>query len=235
MIVEELAQYLGKNYQPGKLTWTMEHAAALVRGWDDFGAFQQREKEVLYLLAQVERDEWWWPHGAFLREVLSVYHRGGSSLSILEYPAGIGSFGLALAEMGYEVAFADYQGKPAEFLRWRLKRRKVNWPVYDAEKDEIHHRDVAVSFWTAQRYPPEQQWKFINDLAEYAGLIVMDLDGRWASLPCFHAVDGPALVEQIVQKYEVLVHKVVNQFVHLVVFKTGIVGIPDAGSKLEET
>jgi SAM-dependent methyltransferase len=66
---------------------------------------------------------------------------------VLDYGCGIGSDGLALAELGYEVAFADFDNPSTRYLRWRLERRGLRGRVYDldaeAPPDEF---DLAFAF-----------------------------------------------------------------------------------------
>lgn len=52
---------------------------------------------------------------------------------VLDLGCGIGSDGLALAEAGYEVHFADFANPSTRYLRWRLERRGLHAPVYDLD------------------------------------------------------------------------------------------------------
>jgi 2-polyprenyl-3-methyl-5-hydroxy-6-metoxy-1,4-benzoquinol methylase len=52
---------------------------------------------------------------------------------VLDYGCGIGSDGLLLLEAGYEVGFADFANPSTEYLRWRLRKRGLDAPVYDLD------------------------------------------------------------------------------------------------------
>ena len=52
---------------------------------------------------------------------------------LLDYGCGIGSDGLRLLELGYDVSFADFDNPSTRYLRWRLEQRGVQAPFYDLD------------------------------------------------------------------------------------------------------
>ena len=56
---------------------------------------------------------------------------------LLDDGCGIGSDGLRLIELGYDVDFADFDNPSTRYLRWRLERRGLPSRVYDIDTDSI--------------------------------------------------------------------------------------------------
>jgi len=197
MILAELQEYLGSNYEPHKLVWTPDAERAALADWRKF----EKDKEALYLYARREtHGDWWLPHLAFVRENLG---RGDA----LDVHAATGWAGMTWA-----AAFADYQTKPLEFLRWRLKQAKDKRPVYDL-KGEIPLYPLAVCLDGVWRY--ERPDEFIEWLAGMGSAVIIALDAR--------QVEAPALMEWIMDEYDLIAYRNVNHYVHLVAFATGTI------------
>lgn len=66
---------------------------------------------------------------------------------VLDLGCGIGSDGLALAEAGYDVTFADFANPSTAYLRWRLAHRGLAAPVHDLDAGTLGGGfDVAYAF-----------------------------------------------------------------------------------------
>jgi 2-polyprenyl-3-methyl-5-hydroxy-6-metoxy-1,4-benzoquinol methylase len=126
--------------------------------------------------------------------------------------------GLALAEYGYKPAFADFDSKCTEYLKWRLKRRGLDTPVYDVEKNNIPRFPLVVSFDVVEHI--EDQWAFLQRLAELGQTVVVSLIDRPLMRGLHHLVDVTGLESQIKDKYGILSAKTYNEIVRIVAFKT---------------
>jgi len=213
--IQDLAAYLGKEYQSGKLAWPHERVVKeLAKYKNDWRAFQ-RDKEALYLYARREdNDEWWLPHLHFLNEVRAER----KPATLLALHAVTGWFGVRAGADAY----ADYQTRCTEFLRWRLKRHKSKATVYDLSKGEIPPHDMAFAYDAAHLYADPLE--LAARLASVARLCVLDLDGR--------RLDAPATVERIGERYEIFKVKTANVYAWLVAFDAGA-GVVEEEAALE--
>jgi len=56
---------------------------------------------------------------------------------VLDYGGGIGDLCLAFSKKGFNVTYADLQGKTSEFAKWVFKKRGyLNIPTLDVERDQ---------------------------------------------------------------------------------------------------
>jgi len=66
---------------------------------------------------------------------------------VLDLGCGIGSDGLALAQAGYDVTFADFANPSTDYLRWRLAYRGLAAPLHDLDAGTLGGGfDVAYAF-----------------------------------------------------------------------------------------
>jgi hypothetical protein len=145
----------------------------------------------------------------FVREVISG--RGGAG-EVLDYDCGTGWAGLALAGWRFKPSFAGGKTKCVDFLRWRLKRRGLSYPVYDLNK--APRLPLVVSFDSLLKY--KSAWGAIEQLATAGEIVVFNLHSRWPIIQgstC--AVQVVPLVEQIRQEFTVLSYKIYNHYAHL--------------------
>ena len=66
---------------------------------------------------------------------------------MLDYGCGVGSDGIKFAEMGYDVAFADYPSECTRFLEWRLRvLRESSAPLYSLDAIETMQEELVDRF-----------------------------------------------------------------------------------------
>jgi 2-polyprenyl-3-methyl-5-hydroxy-6-metoxy-1,4-benzoquinol methylase len=74
----------------------------------------------------------------------------GSHPRALDYGSGVGTVGLRLAELGYEVTLADVPGSTFEFARERLRRGGSRFDILEIQDDvpslPVQAWDIIVSF-----------------------------------------------------------------------------------------
>jgi glycosyltransferase involved in cell wall biosynthesis len=152
--LDELRAYLGDGYDEDKLRNHLaevdreEHAAPSER------EFYRTSRAYLYDLTAFAMSGTKTPYLRALRAHVPPGAR------VLDYGCGIGSDGLRLLELGYDVSFADFANPSVEFLRWRLGQRRKSAQVYDVEQhvpggfdavycfDVIEHIDDPFAFLT---------------------------------------------------------------------------------------
>ncbi|HET9051055.1 MAG TPA: glycosyltransferase, partial [Candidatus Dormibacteraeota bacterium] len=116
-VLVELRDYLGGDYDAQQF---VHHAAAVDTEASDAvdeAAHYRTSRAYLYDLTVFDMSGTKDPYRA---ELLRHVPPGGR---LLDYGCGIGADGLRLAEMGYSVAFADFDNPSTDYLRWRLRRR----------------------------------------------------------------------------------------------------------------
>jgi SAM-dependent methyltransferase len=149
----ELKEYLGDDFDERRIThW--EHAVdEELRQVGDEPTLYRTSQMYLYNLTVFAMSRTKEP---YLRDLTDLVPPG---TRILDYGCGIGSDGLLLLEQGYDVGFADFANPSVEYLRWRLKKRGFDAPIYDLDNsppppgwdaaysfDVIEHVDDAFGF-----------------------------------------------------------------------------------------
>jgi SAM-dependent methyltransferase len=106
----------------------------------------------------------------YIADLLASVRPGAS---LLDYGCGIGADGLRLAEAGYRVSFADFANPSTEYLRWRLRRRGIEAPVFDLDADEIPTGfDAAYSFDVIEHV--EDPFAFLAELEQRADVVAVN-------------------------------------------------------------
>jgi len=67
--------------------------------------------------------------------------------SVLDFGCGIGTDGLRFLELGTSVSFADFECPSVDFLRWRLKKRKIGEKAQILNVDTLKKYPKADMFW----------------------------------------------------------------------------------------
>ena len=149
----ELKEYLGERYDHDRLVHWQEAVDEELARTGDEQALYRSSQMYLYNLTAFAMSRTKEP---YLRDLTELVAPGSR---VLDYGCGIGSDGLLLLEAGYDVGFADFANPSAEYLRWRLRRRGLEAPVYDLDAappdpgwdavfafDVIEHVDDPFSF-----------------------------------------------------------------------------------------
>jgi len=212
--VNELASYLGHNtFQSHKLVWTPERLTKVLKShktWADF----QSDVEALYLYASREdRDDWWLPHMSF-----AVEQFAGRVKTVLEYGAAIGWFGFRLMGRGFDVDFVESESRCATFLDWRLRLHGLDRTVIAPDDFPLSRVwDGVTCFDLLGRYDEGGQCELLDLLPTLGTVVVFDADVR--DRPKMKGIDVPALLDYLADGHDILAHKVVNHYVHLVAYR----------------
>ncbi len=145
----ELRDYLGDRYEHERL---VHHRRQLdeeleQRGGDEETLYRTSEGYLYDLTAFAMSGA----KAPYLELLASEF---GPGARVLDYGCGIGSDGLALAEAGYRVGFADFDNPSTRYLRWRLSRRKLQNTVYDLDRQQPPGEfDLAYAFDVIEHVP----------------------------------------------------------------------------------
>ena len=125
---DELRRYLGDAYDEAQLRG---HAQATLAEFDaapDEATYYRTSTAYLYDLTVFAMSGTKRPYLRDLTELVPPPAR------VLDYGCGIGSDGLRLIAAGYDVAFADFDNPSVAYLRWRLRERGLDAPIYDLDR-----------------------------------------------------------------------------------------------------
>lgn len=124
----ELREYLGDAYQHERL---MHYEPQLERELSELGGDEQRlyrtSEAYLYNLTAFAMTGTKRP---YLQELVRLVP---PPARLLDFGCGIGSDGLLLAELGYDVEFADFANPSTRYLAWRLERRGMRAQIHDLD------------------------------------------------------------------------------------------------------
>ena len=211
--IEELQAYLGDRFDEKQLVWNTPKVA---RELKDARTAERwfKSKAAMYLYAHLGSSQWRRPYTTFTLEQ-------SRPCEVLDYHAGAGAFGLALAERGYDVSFADTAGHCTRFLKWRVKHRELDSKIYDINKDEIPRHKLVISFDRIEQYPEEEQFGFIQVLASLGGLVIINLNtNAYVHDGIFYPVDVDRLRGMIGEYYTIARSVWRNHYQNLIAFRT---------------
>jgi len=184
----ELRAYLGGSYDHGRLeAWEEQLDRELERIGDE-DSFYRSSEGYLYNLTAFAVSQTKLP---YLRDLTALVAPGAR---LLDYGCGIGSDGLALAEAGYTVAFADFDNPSTRYLRWRLERRGISAHVYDLDAGPPPPGfDLAYAFDVIEHV--RDPLATIAELERLAGAVLVNLlEPEAGDTPLHHPLDLPALL-----------------------------------------
>lgn len=211
----ELAEYLGAEYDSTLLTGSDALVVDEFRRYHSPTEFYKRNTIYLYHLTVFGQSVWKRPYYQFVREV-------AKPCKVLDYGCGIGVDGLALAEYGYVPSFADYESRCTDYLKWRMQKREWDNPVYDVEADKIPRYPLVISFDVMEHVEPDEQWAFLQRLAEVGRIVIVNLIDRPPLREgLHHRVNISGLKERIEKNYTILSAKIYHDgLAHVVAFET---------------
>jgi SAM-dependent methyltransferase len=163
----ELQRYLGDDFDAAKLASHGALVEAEERAATDERAFYRSSQAYLYDLTAFAMSGTKRP---YLRDLRTLVPPGAS---ILDHGCGIGADGLRLAELGYRVAFADFDNPSTAYLRWRLAQRGIDTEVYDVEGHVPGGFDAVVSFDVIEHVADPVE--YLRELESRGGLVVLNL------------------------------------------------------------
>src|SRR3954453_4205014 len=187
----ELKEYLGDDFDESRLKlWEQAGAEELAQAGDEPTLYRTSQM-YLYNLTVFAMSKTKEP---YLRDLTDLLKPGSR---VLDYGCGIGSDGLALLEAGYEVGFADFANPSVEYLRWRLRKRGLDAPIYDLDSEPPPPGwDAAYAFDVIEHV--SDPFAFLAELERLARLVVVNFLEPSADEPkVHHELPLPALVDPV--------------------------------------
>lgn len=163
----ELEDYLGDGFELDRLhQWqrTLDLEAAEI---GDDQRLYRTSRAYLYNLTAFAMTQTKLPYLQRLARFLPPGSR------LLDYGCGVGSDGLAMAEAGYRVSFADFDNPSVAYLRWRLERRGIEAPIYDIEREVPGGFDGAYSLDVIEHV--DDPFGFLEELESRAAIVMVNL------------------------------------------------------------
>lgn len=163
----ELKEYLGDDFDMRRMQRWEEAVDEELADVGDESTLYRTSQMYLYNLTVFAMSRTKEP---YLLDLTDLVEPGAR---LLDYGCGIGSDGLALLEAGYEVGFADFANPSVEYLRWRLRKRGFDAPIYDLDAEPPPPGwDAAYSFDVIEHV--EDPFGFLANLEGLARLVVVN-------------------------------------------------------------
>jgi 2-polyprenyl-3-methyl-5-hydroxy-6-metoxy-1,4-benzoquinol methylase len=152
-----LAEFTGLTEHECLLQLRASEPAAMALAWEEAGPRTPAEIRTFYS----KTDTYLWEliawnssqaYAGYLARVarLAKLFPPRSHPRALDYGSGVGTVGLRLAELGYEVTLADVPGSTFEFARERLRRHGSRFEILEIHDDvpslPVQAWDLIVSF-----------------------------------------------------------------------------------------
>ena len=154
-------------------------------------------------------------------EELARHVRPGSK--VLDYGCGIGSDGLLLLELGYDVAFADFDNPSVEYLRWRLGRRGREAVIYDVDRNVPGGFDAAYAFDVIEHV--DDPFAFLGELEHRARLVLVNvLESDPDDTVLHHDLPVDGIVARAASN-DLVSYKVLHERSHLLCYRPGRPGV----------
>jgi SAM-dependent methyltransferase len=163
----ELREYLGDAFDLVDLQQSDARILEEFADATDEATFYRRSESYLYNLTAFAMT------GTKLPYLEELTRRLPAGARVLDYGCGIGSDGLLLLELGYDVEFADFANPSTEYLRWRLARRGLEGKVHDLDRDVPGGFDAVYSFDVIEHV--SDPVAFMKELESRADLVAVNL------------------------------------------------------------
>jgi SAM-dependent methyltransferase len=209
----ELREYLGSDFELDRLWhYTAQLEAALAECGDE-QAFYRTSTAYLYDLTAFAMTGTKLP---YLRELLRWIPPGAR---VLDYGCGIGSDGLALLEAGYRVEFADFDNPSLEYLRWRLRRRRLTAAVHDLDREVPGGFDATYAYDVIEHV--DDPLAFLGELERRARVVEVNLlEPVPGDTALHHDLPIAALLDHVADS-RLRTHRRLYDRSHLVVYEPG--------------
>ena len=124
-------------------------------------------------------------------------------LSVLDYGAGGGQVGIGLHYLGYKVSFADIPSASLMWLMWRLRKLRLDLPVYAIHPDiEIPHHDAVLCFDVLEHLPETTRESILIRLGEIGSIVLVNLvRDEEGTEGVHHALDFEAVTAFVRSRY----------------------------------
>ena len=187
----ELKEYLGDSYDHARLQRYEEAVDQELAQVGDEPTLYRTSQMYLYNLTAFAMSRTKEP---YLRDLTALVP---ADARILDYGCGIGSDGLLLLEAGYDVGFADFANPSTEYLRWRLRKRGLQAPIYDLDSEPPSPGwDAAYSFDVIEHV--DDPFGFLSRLEGLARLVVVNFLEPLPDEPdVHHELPIPALLDHV--------------------------------------
>jgi 2-polyprenyl-3-methyl-5-hydroxy-6-metoxy-1,4-benzoquinol methylase len=163
----ELERYLGDEYDERRLRGHRQAMRAELEATGDEARHYRTSEAYLYDLTVFAMSGTKLP---YLRDLTEALPPGAH---VLDYGCGIGSDGLRLLEAGYRVSFADFDNPSTRYLRWRLRERGLDAPVYDLDRERPPAGHDAVFAFDVIEHV-DDPFAFLAELESVADLVCVN-------------------------------------------------------------
>jgi SAM-dependent methyltransferase len=206
----ELEDYLGAEFE---LRMLQRYQETLDQEFESCGSeddFYRTSRGYLYNLTAFAMTGTKVPYLEALRGLLPAGAR------VLDYGCGIGSDGLALAEAGYDVEFADFDNPSTRYLRWRLRRRGLDCAVHDLDGEVPGGFDAAFAFDVIEHVPDAHA--FLAEMERRAALVEVNLLEEDHDQPLHHPLPVRDLVRYAASR-DLRLYDLLHGSSHLVAYR----------------
>ena len=188
--LDELRSYLGEAFDEALLRAHEQALEQELGSAGDEGLLYRTSRMYLYDLTVFAMSQTKAPYLAQLARRIPPPAR------VLDFGCGIGSDGLALAEAGYDVTFADFANPSTDYLRWRLAHRGLAAPVHDLDAGTLGGGfDVAYAFDVIEHV--RDPHAFLDDLEARSRQVLVNFLGP---LPGETALHHPLPVGDLLRR-----------------------------------
>jgi SAM-dependent methyltransferase len=210
----ELRDYLGDDYDHARLQRYEEAVDQELAEVGDEAKLYRTSQMYLYNLTAFAMSRTKEP---YLNDLAHLVPAGAR---VLDYGCGIGSDGLLLLEAGYDVGFADFANPSTEYLRWRLKRRGFEAPIYDLDAEPPPPGwDAAYSLDVIEHV--DDPFAFLGTLERLAKLVVVNFLEPLPDEPdVHHELPIPELVDHAARQ-RLRRYRIYHGRSHLVAYENG--------------